>query len=74
MKYKITKDLKSKKYILEVGYKPSMWGQWTFTLAEHFDPFHNRRIYRADALYAWKFNTKEEAEQLLSIAILRGIL
>lgn len=40
-------------------------------LYDHFDPFRNRRI--GDDM-VWKYETKEEAEHLLSIAILKGWL
>ena len=40
-------------------------------LYDHFDPFRNRRIGRD---MVWKFNTQEEAEHLLSLAILKGWL
>jgi len=38
----------------------------------HFDPFRNRKLRRW--VWGWKYNTKEEAEHLLSIAILKEII
>lgn len=40
-------------------------------LRRHLDPFHNRSI---GSDLVWKFNTREEAEHLISLAILKGLL
>jgi hypothetical protein len=40
-------------------------------LREHFDPYDNRRIGDNNI---WKFNTKEEAEELIILARLKGLM
>jgi hypothetical protein len=35
-----------------------------------FDPIGNRKV--SSMAYTWKFNTRNEAEQLLAIAVLKG--
>jgi hypothetical protein len=39
-------------------------------IADLFDPFKNRQI----SFDQYKYNTKEEAKELLSFAILQGLL
>jgi hypothetical protein len=41
-------------------------------LREHFDPYNNRRI--GDNNNMWKFNTKEEPEELIILARLKGLM
>lgn len=40
-------------------------------LCKLFDPIGNRRI--SGLFTSWKFNTRAEAEQLLAVAVLRGL-
>ena len=40
-------------------------------LSSHFDPHNNRRISASD--YTWKFDTREEAEIMVSLALLKGL-
>lgn len=40
-------------------------------LHEHFDPTKTRTM---SGMAMWKFKTKEEAKELLSLAILKGLL
>jgi hypothetical protein len=40
-------------------------------LREHFDPYNNRRIGDNNM---WKFNTKEEPEELIILARLKGLM
>lgn len=35
-----------------------------------FDPVGNRKV--SGGLYTWKFNTRDEAEKLMTIAVLKG--
>lgn len=58
------------KFILKVSYRQRGIDIWR-ALNDHFDPFRNRRIGNGYHMM-WKYDTKEEASQLLSIAILKG--
>ena len=64
-----------KHFIIEVyahciiGPPHATWQNLSFFI-KHFDPFLNRRLNG----YRWKFNSQTEAEQLLSLAILKGWL
>lgn len=59
---------RSIKYLIVHG------GGWSIaTLSEMeklFDPVGNRKVHAMS--YTWKFNTRNEAEQLLAIAVLKG--
>ena len=61
------KDNGSKKYLIK--YKGRMI--WIGELESIFDPIGNRKV--AGLSYTWKFNTKQEAEQVMSIAVLKGL-
>ncbi len=58
-------------YIYHGGYTSlnnSQMAEWRQSLRDHFDPAGNRGMKGA---LTWKFRNREEAEQLITIALLR---
>ncbi len=60
----------------KTGRKKYLVDNWDSTepisseIIHHFDPFGNRKIRSTN--YAWAYNTRKDAEELLIVAALKG--